>query len=254
VTRHAPAQVNIEGVPFSPLTVASFLAWLDERVAENRGAYVCAVNASCVVQASRDPAFMRALKCSDVNLPDGTPIAWAVSLLGHVRQPRLPGPDMMLEVLGRAQERGYRILLYGSTQDTLARLCERLLPAYPELELVDAISPPFRALTAAEEVAMSDRIRKTRPDVIFVGLGAPKQEIWMQAHRRELGAVMLGVGAAFDFHSGRVRRASRLVQRLGLEWAHRIVQEPGRLGKRYATTLPVFAWRLLKQVVCTRVR
>lgn len=248
------AQVDVEGVPFRPLTLTGFLTWLDERVAEHQGAYACAVNASSVVQASRDPAFMQALRGSDVNLPDGTPVAWAVSWLAHVRQPRLPGPDMMLEVLGRARERGYRVVLYGSTEATLERLQERLRAAYPGLAIVDAISPPFRDLTADEEAATNDRIRRARPDVLFVGLGAPKQEIWMQAHCRQLGTVLFGVGAAFDFHAGLVRRAPPLLQRAGLEWAHRLAQEPGRLWKRYATTLPVFAWRLLKQVLCRRAR
>jgi N-acetylglucosaminyldiphosphoundecaprenol N-acetyl-beta-D-mannosaminyltransferase len=236
------------------MTQSSFLAWLDERIAAGEGAYACAVNASSVVQASRDPAFMQALRCSDMNLPDGTPVAWAVSWLGHVHQPRLPGPDMMLEVLGRAQERGYRVVLYGSTDQTLERLQERMLAAYPRLALVDAISPPFRALTADEEAATNERITRARPDVLLVGLGAPKQEIWMQAHRGQLDAVLFGVGAAFDFHAGLVRRAPPLLQRAGLEWAHRLAQEPGRLWKRYATTLPVFLLRLMKQVVSLRVR
>jgi N-acetylglucosaminyldiphosphoundecaprenol N-acetyl-beta-D-mannosaminyltransferase len=246
-------RIVVQGVPFRPLTVDTFLTWLDAAVNEHAGAYVCAINASCVVQASRDPAFMRALRGSDVNLPDGTPVAWAVSWLGHVPQPRMPGPGMMLEVLGRAQKRGYRVLLYGSSEQTLERLQERLLATYPRLILADAISPPFRAMTVSEEAALCERIRYARPDVVFVGLGAPKQELWMQAHFEELRAVLLGVGAAFDFHSGVVRRAPPLLQRAGLEWAHRIVQEPGRLWKRYASTLPVFGLRLLEQVAAVHV-
>jgi exopolysaccharide biosynthesis WecB/TagA/CpsF family protein len=160
---------------------------------------------------------------------------------------------MMLEILARSQERGYRVLLFGSSQETLNRLQERLLAAYPGLILVDAISPPFRALSGAEDAALCDRIRDARPDVVFVGLGAPKQELWMQAHVQELGAVLVGVGAAFDFHSGVVRRAPPLMQRAGLEWAHRIAQEPGRLWKRYATTLPVFGLRLVEQAIRARL-
>ena len=248
------AHVDVEGVPFRPMTRSGFLAWLDERIAAGGGAYACAVNASSVVQASRDPAFMQALRCSDMNLPDGTPVAWAVSWLAHVRQPRLPGPDMMLEVMARARERGYRVVLYGSTEETLDLLQERLCAAYPGLAIVDAISPPFRALSVEEEAAIRERIVGARPDVLLVGLGAPKQEIWMQAHCEQLGAVLFGVGAAFDFHAGLLRRAPPVLQRAGLEWAHRLVQEPGRLWKRYATTLPVFIVRLVKQVVCLRVK
>jgi N-acetylglucosaminyldiphosphoundecaprenol N-acetyl-beta-D-mannosaminyltransferase len=245
-------QIDVQGVPFRPLTLSSFLNWLDSVVGAHTGAYVCAVNASCVVQASRDTAFMGALRDSNVNLPDGTPVAWAVSWLGHVRQTRLPGPGVMLEVIRHARDRGYRVLLYGSTQETLERLQERLLSACPGLELVDAVSPPFRALTSAEEAELCERIRAARPDVVFVGLGAPKQEIWMQTHCGEVRAVLLGVGAAFDFHAGVVKRAPELLQRFGLEWAYRLAQEPGRLWKRYASTLPVFMWRLLRQVAVAR--
>jgi N-acetylglucosaminyldiphosphoundecaprenol N-acetyl-beta-D-mannosaminyltransferase len=241
--------IDVQGVPFRPLTLQQFLGWIDARLASEEPAYVCAVNASCVVQASRDPAFMRALRESAVNLPDGKPVALAVSWLGRVRQPRLPGPDVMLEVLQRASERRYRVLLYGSTEETLASLEKRLRAAYPGVVLAESVSPPFRPLTASEEKRMCEHIRNADPDLVFVGLGAPKQELWMHSHSDEIGGVMMGVGAAFDFHSGRVRRASPLIQRLGLEWAHRIIQEPRRLWARYMTTLPVFAWRLLQQLV-----
>lgn len=242
-------RVEVQGVPFRPLTLSGFLDWLDHAVAARGGSYVCAVNASCVVQASRNAAFMDALRESDVNLPDGSPVAWAVSRLAHVHQARMAGPDTMLDVLRRAEERGYRVLFYGSTEETLERLRHRMQAAYPRVKLVGCISPPFRALSATEHEATCGHVRQLRPDVVLVGLGAPKQEIWMRAHRKELGAVLIGVGAAFDFHAGVLRRAHPLVQRVGLEWAHRLMQEPGRLWKRYLTTLPTFMWRLAMQVV-----
>jgi N-acetylglucosaminyldiphosphoundecaprenol N-acetyl-beta-D-mannosaminyltransferase len=247
-------QVSVLGVPFRPLSEDSFLAWVDECVAQHRGAYVSAVNASSVVQSATDPAFAQALRDSDVNLPDGTPVAWAVSKLARFRQARLPGPAMMLLMLGRAQARGHRVLFYGSTDPVLELLQQRMKARFPDLTIVDAISPPFRPLSRSEDEQLCERIREGRPDIVFVGLGAPKQELWMRAHRNSIGAVLVGVGAAFDFHAGVIRRAPPWIQRLGLEWLFRLVQEPRRLWRRYATTLPVFVWRVSRQLVSQRVK
>jgi len=247
-------QVTVLGVPFRPLSAAALLAWMDSCIAEHRGAYVCAVNASSVVQCSSDPRFLQALKEADVNLPDGAPVAWAVSQLARRRQPRLAGPSVMLMMLGRAQARGYRVLLYGSTDQVVGLLQKKLEARYPGLAIVDAISPPFRPLTDSEDAELCDRIRRARPDIVFVGLGAPRQEMWMRAHRDALDAVLVGVGAAFDFHAGVVRRAPPLMQRLGLEWLYRLLQEPRRLWKRYATTLPVFVWRVSRQLASERIK
>jgi N-acetylglucosaminyldiphosphoundecaprenol N-acetyl-beta-D-mannosaminyltransferase len=247
-------EVILLGVPFLPQSAASFLDWLDSRIAEHRGAYVCAVNSSSMVQLSSDPRLLEALKTADVNLPDGAPVAWAVSRLAHRHQPRLAGPAIMLAMLGRAQAKGYRVLLYGSTDRVLQLLQDRLQARYPGLAVVDAISPPFRSLTDAEDADLRERIRRAKPDVVFVGLGAPRQEMWMLAHRDSFDAVLVGVGAAFDFHAGVIRRAPPLMQRLGLEWFHRLMQEPRRLWKRYATTLPVFAWRVGRQLLSERLQ
>jgi len=226
---------------------------MDSRIAEHRGVYVCAVNASSVVQCSRDPLLLQAFTEADINLPDGAPVAWAVSWLARRRQPRLAGPSVMLMMLGRAQMRGYRVLLYGST-DKVVRLLQRKVEArYPGLAIVDSISPPFRPLTDLEDAGLCDRIQRARPDIVFVGLGAPRQEMWMRAHRDALDAVLVGVGAAFDFHAGVVQRAPLSMQRLGLEWLYRLLQEPRRLWRRYVTTLPVFVWRVGRQLASERI-
>jgi N-acetylglucosaminyldiphosphoundecaprenol N-acetyl-beta-D-mannosaminyltransferase len=247
-------RVNVLGVPFRLLSPGELLDWLDLRIDEQRGAYVCAVNASSVIQSSRDPGFLQALVSSDINLPDGAPVAWAISRLTRRPQGRLAGPSVMLMMLSRAEAKGYGVLLYGSSPEVVSLLKERLETLYPALSIVDAISPPYRPLTESEDEELCERIRRARPDVVFVGLGAPKQETWMLEHRDALGAVLVGVGAAFDFHAGVVRRAPDWMQRAGLEWTHRLMQEPRRLWKRYATTLPVFAWRVGRQVVSERLK
>lgn len=241
-------------MPFSPIRMESLLAWLDSQIAQRQAAYVCAVNTSCLVQASRDAAFLQALREADMNVPDGAPVAWAVGRLGRTSQPRLDGPSVMTAALSRAQARNYRVLLYGSSEEVLRRLRRRLAAHYPDLAVADAISPPFRPLTRSEDTAMSQRIRNAAPDMILVGLGAPKQEIWMHEHRDAFDAVMIGVGAAFDFHAGVIKRAPPSLQGLGLEWAYRLAQEPRRLWRRYATTLPEFVVRLACQLALQHQR
>ncbi len=199
--------ISVLGVPFRLLSVDSFLAWVDECVAQHRGAYVSAVNASSVVQSMTDQEFAQALRESDVNLPDGTPVAWAISRLARHRQPRLPGPAVMLHMLGRAQARGHRVLFYGSTDHVLQLLQRQMKALFPGLAIAGAISPPFRPLSRSEDDRLCEQMRGARPDIVLIGLGAPKQEIWMHAHRDSLEAVLVGVGAAFDFHAGVVRRA-----------------------------------------------
>jgi N-acetylglucosaminyldiphosphoundecaprenol N-acetyl-beta-D-mannosaminyltransferase len=201
----------------------------------------------------KDGALRRALLDADINLPDGAPVAWAMSLTTGVRQSRLAGPTVMLEVLSRAREMGYRVVFYGSTEEVLRQLAERVIAGFPRIEIVDSISPPFRPLTSAEDAEVCNRIRRARADVVLVGLGAPKQEKWMREHRSEFDAVMIGVGAGFDFNAGLVMRAPLWMQSMGLEWLHRLMQEPKRLSKRYVTTLPVFAWRIGRQMLARRL-
>jgi N-acetylglucosaminyldiphosphoundecaprenol N-acetyl-beta-D-mannosaminyltransferase len=154
----------------------------------------------------------------------------------------------MTEVLHLAALRGYRVLLYGSTPEIQAALVSRVQRECPTVTFADCISPPFRELSSGEEDALARRIRQSRPDVVLVGLGAPKQELWMRRHARELGAPAIGVGAAFEFHIGAIRRAPHWMQKFGLEWAYRLAQQPRRTGYRFASTLPLFAWRATVQV------
>ena len=238
---------------FRPVSMASFLSQLEWWIASGQGAYACAVCASSLIEASRSPALLDALVHADTNLPDGAPVAWALSILRGHRQERLAGPTVMLEVLRLASRRGYRVLLFGSTPEIQKALANRIRIDFPGAAIAACIAPPFRSLSPEEDGALVRRIHDSRPDIVLVSLGAPKQELWMRRHAATLGIPAIGVGAAFEFCIGAIRRAPQWMQRSGLEWAFRLVQQPRRVGYRFASTLPLFAWRATLQVLSKRL-
>ena len=240
---------DVLGVPFARIDMDGVIETTLHWVRERRSAYVCAVCASSIEDSRRDPLFAEALQSADLNLPDGAPVAWGMSALGVHGQERLSGPSVMVSVLEAAERHGLRVLLYGSTDEILDLLSVRLSAQYPALHLVGAISPPFRALTYDEDERMIEYIDRLCPDVTFVALGAPRQEQWMLAHRGRVPGVMFGVGAAFEYNAGLIRRAPAVMQSMGLEWAFRLAQQPRRMFVRFARTLPAFAMRLTSQVV-----
>jgi N-acetylglucosaminyldiphosphoundecaprenol N-acetyl-beta-D-mannosaminyltransferase len=198
--------------------------------------YVCICNVHSVVTTTRDPEFRRIVNAADLATPDGAPIAWALRRLGHSEQERISGPDLMWQYLAHAERAGHVVFFYGSTPSTLSRLHEALLKHFPQLKIGGMHSPPFRSLSAEEDEAEIRMINASGAHVVFVGLGCPKQERWMAAHRGRVRAVMIGVGAAFDYHAGVVRRAPLWWQNNGLEWLYRLLSEPRRLFMRYLIT------------------
>ena len=236
----SPRQVGV--VLGARIDVASWDAALDRilgwaRARESR--YVTICNAHVVVTASRDAAYGAIINDSDMATPDGAPVAWMLRRQGHADQPRLNGPDLMWALCGRAAVEGVPVYCYGSTDETLARLAPRLREAFPSLD-VTMDSPPFRPLSPEEDAATVSRIHAGRAGIVFVGLGCPKQERWMAEHRGRINAVMIGVGAAFDFHAGTVARAPTWMRDNGLEWLHRLFSEPRRLWRRYLVTNTLF--------------
>lgn len=205
---------------------------------ESRTVYFC--NAHSVVSARRNARFARILGDSDLNAPDGAPIAWMLRKLGFSGQPRVSGPDLMAHLCDRLQHVSTPVFLYGSTPHTLERLRQQLRLRYPGLAIVGAISPPFGVLDAATDAEHVARINASGARIVFVGMGCPKQEVWCDAHRGRVHAVMMGVGAAFDFHAGTMTRAPHWMRRSGLEWLHRLGCEPRRLWKRYLFGNTVF--------------
>lgn len=207
-------------------------AWADARASR----YVCLCNVHSIVTAADERTLAAALDGSDLSLPDGMPIAIALRRAGFAGQPRLSGPDLMWRYCARAADLGQSIFLYGATDATLAALERCLLEAFPALRVAGRYAPPFRAAVALEDRAVLDRINASGAGAVFVGLGCPKQELWMALHRPHLRAVLIGVGAAFDYHAGTARRAPRWAQQCGLEWAFRLAAEPRRLWRRYLGT------------------
>jgi N-acetylglucosaminyldiphosphoundecaprenol N-acetyl-beta-D-mannosaminyltransferase len=185
---------------------------------------------------------MSVIEKADMATADGSPVAFVLRRLGHVRQTRVNGPDLMWRHCERAADLGLSIYLYGGSSATLHKLLIRIKSTFPRLKIAGAYSPPFRNLTADEEDAIVNEINASGAGVVWVGLGCPKQEIWMNRHRDRIHAVMVGVGAAFDYHAGVISRAPLWMRSAGLEWLHRLCSEPRRLWRRYLTTNSLFVW------------
>ncbi len=222
--------------------------------ARRESRYVCITNVHSVVTATQDTAFGNVVCEADMATPDGAPVAWMLRKLGFADQQRINGPDLMWRYCAQASQRGESIFLYGGTDETLAILQPKLLAAFPGLTIAGSISPPFRALTVEEDAADVARMNASGAGTVWVSLGCPKQEKWMAAHRGRVNAVMIGVGAAFDYHAGTIQRAPLWMQRNGLEWLHRLASEPGRLWKRYLVTNTLFVIGAVKQLVLHRAR
>ncbi|MBK1682900.1 WecB/TagA/CpsF family glycosyltransferase [Rhodoferax fermentans] len=220
--------------------------------AQNQSRYVCICNAHSVVTAGQDPAFGTVVAQADMATPDGAPVAWMMRKLGFPNQQRINGPDLMWKYCAQAAQRNESIYLYGGAEDTLTILQARLAQAFPTLRVAGAYSPPFRPLTVAEDAAVVERINASGAGTVWVSLGCPKQELWMAAHRGRINAVMVGVGAAFDYHAGTIQRAPLWMQHAGLEWLHRLVSEPRRLWKRYLVTNTLFVAGAVRQLLTRR--
>jgi N-acetylglucosaminyldiphosphoundecaprenol N-acetyl-beta-D-mannosaminyltransferase len=234
-------RVNILGVGVSVINMTTALASIERWIASRRRHYVCITGVHGVMESQRDPELRRIHNTAGMVTPDGMPMVWLLWASGHRSADRVYGPDLMLAVLERSGERGYRHFLFGASEATLASLQANLHARFPGLNVVGAHSPPFRPLTAHEDAGIVEMINAARPDVVWVGLSTPKQEWWMAEHRNCLEApVLVGVGAAFDVHAGVVRHAPRFIQRSGFEWLFRLVMEPRRLWRRYLRNNPAF--------------
>jgi N-acetylglucosaminyldiphosphoundecaprenol N-acetyl-beta-D-mannosaminyltransferase len=214
--------------------------------------YVCACNVHSVVTASLDATFRDAVNRSDMATPDGMPVAWALRRLGFPRQVRINGPDLMWRLLDCAVSTNRSVFFYGNSPETLRQLEMRIRAEFPRVQIAGMLSPPFRPLTEAEDGEIVATINRSGAELVFVSLGCPKQELWMAEHRGRIQAVMLGVGAAFDYHAGTLERAPLWMQHAGLEWAYRLAKEPRRLSRRYLTTNTIFAVRIAWQLVTGR--
>lgn len=223
------------------------LAALAEALEEIRGDYVCVANVHTTVMAFRDESYRKIQNESWMTLPDGKPLSIVSKRRGFIEAERVPGPDLMPKVFEMSKEKGYRHFFYGSTETTLSLLRKKVEERYPYLEIAGMYSPPFRKLTEEEDKDVIQMINESKADFVWVALGAPKQEIWMAEHKGKINAIMLGVGAAFDFEAGTVKRAPKWMQELCLEWFYRIMQDPKRLIARYVDTNLSFLWNVYKE-------
>jgi N-acetylglucosaminyldiphosphoundecaprenol N-acetyl-beta-D-mannosaminyltransferase len=249
---HRPETVEVLDVPLALTDYEQSLDWIDEMVESRERGYVCVCNVHTVMASREDRELHAALHGSSMNVPDGQPLVWAINALGHPLEDRVYGPELMARACARAAGRLQpRFYLYGGRdQDALVTLANNLRGRYDGLRIVGGYSPPHRQLTEEERTAVIDEINRSSADVVWVGIGVPKQEKWMARLRADLEApVLVGVGAAFDFHAGIVPQAPNWLQDAGLEWAYRLAHEPRRLGPRYARYNPRFVRAFAGQLV-----
>jgi N-acetylglucosaminyldiphosphoundecaprenol N-acetyl-beta-D-mannosaminyltransferase len=247
----APSTVDVLGVPLSLTDYERTLDWIDETVAAGQRGYVCVCNVHTVMASSEDEELRTALLRSTLNVPDGQPLVWALNALGHPLTDRVYGPELMARACARAATSGQRLYLYGGrNQGALVQLALNLRQRYPGVKIVGGYSPPHRPLTDDERAAVVKEINGSRPDVVWAGIGVPKQEKWMAQLRPALDApVLIGVGAAFDFHAGLVPQAPTWLQESGLEWSYRLAHEPRRLWRRYIRYNPRFVLAFARQFI-----
>jgi N-acetylglucosaminyldiphosphoundecaprenol N-acetyl-beta-D-mannosaminyltransferase len=241
-------RVNILGIGVSAITLSQALATIEGWLSRREQHYVCVTGVHGIMESQRDEALRRIHNRAGLVTPDGMPLVWLSRLSGQSHVERVYGPDLMLACCDRSVVRGYRHFFYGGGQGVAQRLAERLGSRYPGLSVAGTFTPPFSPLSTAEDEAIVREINNAGPDIVWVGLSTPKQERWMDAHVGRLHApVLIGVGAAFDFHAGLKKQAPGWVQRAGLEWLFRLGTEPRRLWRRYLRNNPAFIWGVLLQ-------
>jgi N-acetylglucosaminyldiphosphoundecaprenol N-acetyl-beta-D-mannosaminyltransferase len=255
-TRAQPnvASVEVLDIPLALTDYARMLEWIDETITRREQGYVCVAAVHTVMESREDVELRAAVLGSTLTVPDGQPLVWALALLGHRLEERVYGPELMARACAHAAQTGQRHYLYGGRDEgALVQLALKLRQRFPGLQIVGSHSPPFRPLTAAEEDEVVADINASHAEVVWVGIGVPKQEKWMARLRDRIDApVLIGVGAAFDFHAGLIPQAPPLLQRNGLEWAFRLLQEPRRLWRRYARHNPRFVSGFARQWMAHR--
>jgi N-acetylglucosaminyldiphosphoundecaprenol N-acetyl-beta-D-mannosaminyltransferase len=230
---------DVLGVPIAELTIEEAVETVDGWIERREQAYACLINVHVVETARRSAELRSALHHpAALNLPDGAPVAWLASRVRRSPVPRITGSDLFAALCSGSRRRHFFL---GSTPETLERLVTAVRGKHPDAQICGVLSPPFRPLNDREATELVERVNAARPDIVWVGLGAPRQEIWMRSNRARLTApALIGVGAVFDFASGTKRRAPNWARRAGLEWAHRLLTEPRRLWRRYLVTNTTF--------------
>lgn len=247
---HNHDRADVLGIGVSAIDMDRAVEIAGEWIAAGRPGYVCVTGVHGVMEAQRDHELRQVLNGSVMTVPDGMPTCWVGQLQGFRGMDRVFGPDFMAAICALSEERGYRHFLYGGQPGVAERLKEALGKRFPKLQIVGVYTPPFRALNTQEEDELLAKVRSSRPHIVWVGLSTPKQERFMAEYLDRLEAPLLvGVGAAFDYHTGRIRDCAPWMKRAGLQWLHRLLQEPARLWRRYLRNNPEFLIRISVQLL-----
>ena len=245
-TGNKPSKFCVLKTKISAIDMKDACSLVEDRISRKDKGYICVCPISTIMECKKSEDVLKSVNCADLVTPDGMPVVWIGRMKGHKNIRRVYGPDLMREICGISERKGYKNYFYGSTEDVLKKLEESLNKKYPRLAITGSYSPPFRVLSKEENDRIVENINKSNPDILWVGLGSPKQDLWMYQNRGKINApVMLGVGAAFDFLSGVKPQAPRWMQNSGLEWLFRLATEPSRLWRRYLISYPLFIYYLL---------
>lgn len=236
---------NILGVNIAAIDMNWLLDFTDKYIQELSSDYMCVSNVHTTVTAYEDKSYCDVQNGGILAIPDGGPLSTVGRKRGYKSMKRTTGPSYMGEILKISAQKGYRHYFYGSTEKTLEKLQDALEHDYPGLQIAGMYSPPFRPLTAEENRLVVERINEVKPDFVWIGLGAPKQERWMAEHQGKISGFMVGVGAGFDYFAGNISRAPEWMQKSNLEWVYRLLQDPRRLFGRYWHTNTKFIWNAM---------
>lgn len=249
-----PPTQNVIGFPVTSLSFNDQMDWMLEWATQRLSKTVCVANVHMLMEATWNKEFGSVLSNSDMVTPDGMPLVWLMSWMGHYRQDRVAGMDIILGLCERSPNRKVSIFFLGSDASTLQKMRQRLRGEFPNLEIAGMEPLPFRPLNPQEDEDITRKINESGAGIVMVSLGCPKQEAWMNTHKGKVNAVMIGLGGAFPVYAGVQKWAPEIVRRSGFEWLYRLIQEPGRLWKRYAKTIPPFAVLALLQMISTLSR
>ena len=250
---YQPKRINILGVGVSAVNMQMTLEIIRHWIEQRESRYICLTSVHGVMESHDHSKVKKVHNSSGLTTPDGMPLVWLSWLKGYPKVQRVYGPDLMLALCQYSIAQGYSHYFYGGTQSALEKLVANLQEQFPGICISGYYSPPFRTLTAEEDAEIVDMINASHADIVWIALGAPKQEIWMSEHIERLASpVLIGVGAAFDFLSGEKKQAPLWMQRSGLEWFFRLLNEPSRLWKRYLYNNPRFVWYVTMQALGLR--
>lgn len=241
-------RINILGIGVSPINMgiatSTIAHWIEHKLAN----YVCVTPVHSIMLCFNDPELRQIYNRAGMVTPDGMPVVWLSKASGHPEVSRVYGPDLLLAMCEASEKKGYSHFFYGGAEGVADLLVEKLKEEYPYLNVAGTYCPPFRTLTQDEDDEIVAIINENKPDIVWIGLGAPKQELWMDSHVGRIdSAVLIGIGAAFDFHAGIKKQAPFWIQRSGLEWLFRLMSEPRRLWKRYLVNNPRFVAHVFLQ-------